>query len=132
MIKEISIPFDGRQLATGQLWRYHTRPGEESSRLIINRIDLTAEHGPIYHISVLGLQIHQGNNMLTEINHAPISQEPLLQSLIELVDDQVVYPEYEEGYNKWQEAYEEENAGIFTLDVAALVEMIELTVNTRH
>jgi hypothetical protein len=43
--------------SAGQVWAYRTRPGEEMSRLLIDKVADDPRLGRIYHISVTGIHI---------------------------------------------------------------------------
>jgi hypothetical protein len=41
----------------GQVWSYKTRPGEESSRVLINKIEAMPKLGKVFHISVSAVKV---------------------------------------------------------------------------
>ncbi|WP_255991619.1 hypothetical protein [Chitinolyticbacter albus] len=118
--------------AEGQLWSYKTRKGEENSRVLINKIETNAKLGKIYHISVLGVKVknpHIAGGISTDLPHFPVSAETLKKSLIKLNGKSQPNPDYQEGYKTWKNAFDKGEAGIFTIDVADIVDVVEQAIN---
>ena len=44
----------------GQVWSYKTRAGEESSTVLINKVEQNDKLGKIYHISLDGVKVDKG------------------------------------------------------------------------
>jgi len=60
----------------GQVWAYKTRPGEEESTLLINKVEEDPRLGRIYHISISKLQISTGPGVFTDqMPHLPVSKQ---------------------------------------------------------
>jgi hypothetical protein len=59
----------------GQVWEYHTRPGDEGSLLRIQRVEDWPGGGKVYHISVIGVRL--GGIANQEIQHLPVSAATL-------------------------------------------------------
>lgn len=113
-----------RTYAEGQVWEYRTRPGEEESRLKIQKIETPAQWatlGPIYHISVTGL--HLAPHIVGQLAHAPVSRQTLDSSVIRLSGEDKAFPPIEEGIAEWRRA----NGGVFTISVAQIVEFLDRT-----
>lgn len=111
-------------IAVGQEWHYHTRPGEETSTLVILRLETDSSYGDIVHIAIHGLHIKNarrpdGEN--TELPHAPISRAALIPSLTTLAAASVPVPDYKEGYQEWLKA----RGGVFSISVAEIVAYVE-------
>ena len=71
----------------GQVWKYHTRPGDTSSLLRIADIDVVdvKPARTIHHSSVIG--VHLGaTGTATTVKHLSESQETLGRSVIELTN----------------------------------------------
>lgn len=112
----------------GQVWRYTTRPGEEDSTLIIVKVEYDEKIGNIIHISINGLKISNPKvegGINEEVPHMPISEDALGASVVELIDEGVDLPSFEEGYNAWRSA----TGGVFTIPVSEVVEVIEQALN---
>lgn len=120
------------EYSEGQVWSYKTRAGEESSTLIINKIETNEKIGKIYHISLTGVKVKNpqtASGFSGELPHFPVSEETLKKSLVEFVENNDPNPDYEEGYNTWKLAFDSGKAGIFTISVSEIVSFIENTIN---
>jgi len=122
------------EYSEGQVWSYKTRPGEEKSTVLINKVELNEKLGKIFHISVSGVEVknkHIAGGITTELPHFPVSEETLKKSLIKLVGKSKPNPSYIEGYNTWKEAFDEGQAGIFTISVSEIISFVEETINKQ-
>jgi hypothetical protein len=118
--------------AAGQVWTYHTKPGDEGSTLQINKVEQDPELGAIFHISVFGLRIHNSRvagGILTELPHLPVSKETLDKSVESLSYAPVRPVAYEEGYAHWKREFDAGRAGIYTISVAEIVTLAEQTMS---
>ena len=116
----------------GQVWSYKTRPGEESSTLLINKIEADPALGPIYHISLFKVRVknaHAPSGFSSDLPHFPVSKETLEKSCVKRVGYSKPNPEYLEGYAQWKQAFEQGRAGIFTISVAEIVGVVEQTLS---
>lgn len=112
----------------GQVWSYKTRPGEEASTLLIDKIEANEKLGSIYHITIEAVKVRNPFSragISTELPHAPVSQVALDQSVIKLVGHRRPNPGYLEGYKTWKTAFDAHRGGIFTISVADVVSTIE-------
>jgi len=112
----------------GQVWRYQTRPGEEASRLYIVRVDRDLSARPIFHIYLDGLKLKNDlmeGGVQKNLPHAPVSQESLDNSVVELLQAEAPMPNIAEGYALWRLAFGRGEAGVFTLPVKDVVQYIE-------
>ncbi len=122
------------EYAEGQVWSYKTRPGEEKSTVLINKVETHEKLGKIFHISVEGVKVanrRHPSGVTTELPHLPVSEETLKKSLVKLVGKQTPNPNYIEGYTTWKLAFDAGDAGIFTISVSELVGFIEETINKQ-
>lgn len=113
--------------APGQRWVYRTRPGEETSTVLILR-----GGGDTWHVQVDGLQLrnpYTAGGVQTDLPHSPISAGALRASVIRLIEEGVTLPADQSGYETWHEAHERGEAGVFTLEVAGIVGALEEAVN---
>jgi hypothetical protein len=114
--------------ATGQVWAYKTRPGEQMSRLLIDKVEDDPKLGHIYHITVTGLHIGRADGstrLLPELPHLPVSEKTLTLSCTTLVGESEPNPDYLKGYQLWREAFEAGHAGIYTISVSEIVDIVE-------
>ena len=114
--------------APGQRFRYRTRPGEEASRLLVNRVELAANGQAVFHVSVSGVRIrnpHGEAGPATDLQHLPVSIRTLRESA--LVPDGEARPNLrgEEGYLQWRKAAAQGKGGVFDLPLDRLVAYVE-------
>ena len=118
----------------GDVWSYKTRPGEEKSTVLINKIEDGKRLGKIFHISVYEVKVknpHFSGGFTTELPHFPVSEETLKKSLLKKVGNRKSNSEYVEGYKIWKKEFDGGNAGIFTIPVSEIVGFIEETINKQ-
>jgi hypothetical protein len=116
----------------GQVWTYKTRPQEQSSTLVIVKIEQDAKQGTIVHVRITGLKIENpySSDMFShEISHMPISENALANSVLKMIDDNGEMGNYQEGYDTWRQAFDADEAGIFAIPVAECVSCMEKAVN---
>src|SRR5262249_14963687 len=118
--------------AEQQVWSYRTRKGEEGSTLLINKVENDPNLGQIFHISVAKVRVrnrHAPSGVIDELPHFPVSKQTLEASCTKLVGKSAPNPEYVEGYNEWKRAFDQGKAGVFTISVAEIVQIVEDTLN---
>lgn len=116
----------------GQVWSYKARAGEEDSKLLINKIESHPKVGQIFHISISGVRVKNSrapSGVTTNLPHFPVSKKTLDESVTKLVAKSKVNPEYLEGYGQWKPAFDNGDAGIFSISVQEIVDVIEKAVN---
>lgn len=113
--------------APGQVWCYETRPQEPASRVVISRIDGNDELGQIVHVRITGVDIcdANGETAATVIAHAPLAGDVLRTCVTHLSDEPPGQAEDDDGYEVWRESFEAGEAGVFTIPVSEIVEMME-------
>jgi hypothetical protein len=124
-----------RDFEAGQLWSYQTRPGDESSLVLINLVESVPKLGTVYHISVLKVHMPSWkDNSRPEIDlpHFPVLKETLEKSLIAHVGERAPLEAYRNGYDTWRTAFDAGRAGAFTVSVAEVVSMIEETIEKNR
>ena len=121
-----------QQFAQGQVWEYSPRPGETGSTLLINKVESDPKLGPIFHISVRAVKVKNTrapSGLTTELPHFPVSMKTLQSSVTRQLRLEPPNPEYMEGYATWPKAFDQGKAGIFTIPVAEIVDVIEKSIN---
>jgi hypothetical protein len=121
-----------QDFAEGQLWNYKTRPGENGSQVLINKVEIDPKLGKIFHISVSGVKVKNpkiAGGFSTTLPHFPVSEETLKKSLTKFNGKSQPNPEYYEGYMTWKSAFDKGEAGVFTIDVADIVGVVEKAIN---
>ncbi|WP_309573226.1 hypothetical protein [Deinococcus sp.] len=124
------------EFAPGQRWTYHTRPGEETSTVLILASEHSPENGgpdsPVVHIRLDGLRLHSphlAGGVQEDLAHSPVSEAALKDSVMELIQEGVAVNEDLDGLEDWRDAYARGEAGVFTLPVKELVEAVEQAIN---
>ena len=114
----------------GQVWRYHTRSGEDSSTLQVLKVETHPKTGVIVHIAVSGVHVRTpGGSYTSEIGHLPVSEEALRRSVTTKVRDGASTNQGSEGYQEWRRAFDAGRGGVFTTMVAECVDLVEQAAN---
>ena len=124
---EVTSP-TGSKFEVGQVWRYQTRPGEEKSTIVIVKVESDETIGNIIHVSINGLKINnpQVEGGINEhVPHMPFSEDAIENCVVELIEEGVELPSFEQGYNEWRNAA----GGVFTIPVSEAIGIIELALN---
>ena len=124
--------FQDDKFKVGQMWKYNTRTGEENSTLTILKVEKYDSAGPVIHIYVNGLKLKNTrlrSGFSDDIGHLPLSKEAVLKSVTTLVSEDNNLPDFKEGYNNWKEAFDNGEAGIFTITVKESIDVTEQTIN---
>lgn len=114
----------------GQSWKYHTRSGEENSKLTILKVE-KVNNETIVHVALSGLKIknpHSPEGVSETIDHLPFSKEAVIESVIEQSGVENRLPDFMEGYLEWKKAFESGKGGVFTVTVKEAVEYVEQTM----
>ncbi len=113
----------------GQLWTYQNRKHEPNSRILIQRVEQDPKAGEIVHIRVVALSFRGPKGIIATIPHLPYSGPSLRKCLRALESSGNKVPsDYEAGYKVWREAFDSGKGGIFTLDVAGVLDGMEKAV----
>jgi hypothetical protein len=125
----VATPGAAPEFAVGQVWSYNTRPGEEQSTLVIDKIEDDPKLGRIYHISISGVQIKLGaKGVINEMPHMPVSLKTLTLSCTTLVRQGEPNPHYLPGYRLWKEAFDAGRAGVYTVSISEILSATEKTL----
>jgi hypothetical protein len=128
LVAMISFPTLGAtpDFAAGQVWAYKTRPGEQASTLLINKVQDDPKLGRIYHISVFKIQLKGSAVTFTdELPHLPVSMQTLNASCTSLVGQSDPNPMYLPGYRIWRQAFDGGHAGVYTISVSEILDLTE-------
>lgn len=116
----------------GQYWSYKTRTHEKGSFVLINKIESNEKYGDIYHISIAKVKVKNpmiDGGISTDLPHFPVSEATLNKSVTTLLGVMAVNQEYLDGYKTWKEAFDSGKAGVFTIDLKEIVNIIEQSIN---
>jgi hypothetical protein len=120
-----------RDFVAGQLWSYHTRPGEEASLVLIDLVETVPNLGAVYHISVLRVHLpswKDDSRPETDLPHFPVLKETLEKSLVAHVGERAPLEDYRRGYEIWRDAFNAGKAGAFNISVAEIIDVVEQNV----
>jgi hypothetical protein len=110
----------------GQIWRYQTRPHEPKSRILIQRVDPNEKLGEIVHIRVTSLAFKGPRGKVAVFPHLPFSGKALRNCVVALESSGNEVPtDYMDGYKIWREAFDAGKGGVFTVDVASVLDAME-------
>jgi hypothetical protein len=118
------------RFSVGDVWEYHTREGEEHSRVTIVRLDASPELGMIVHIAVEGIRLTNCNNgpEPNNVPHMPFSRKAFESSVTKKIDSGHALPSgWKDGYGEWKSAYSAGKAGIYLISIAEAVGVAEKT-----
>jgi len=114
------------EFQAGQRWTYRTRPGEDTSTVLILRRD-EEPNGTALHVALDRLRLgnpHLPGGVQMELGHAPVTEDALRASVLELIQVTAPLPADEGGYRQWREAADRGEAGVFTLTLAEILDVI--------
>jgi len=116
-----------RKFVPGQVWSYETRPGEESSRVTILRIEKIARLGTVIHIRIDGVHFSNctGGPRPDLIQHSPFTRAALEASVRTKVGVVTTLPDYAAGYQAWLNYC----GGVYTIPVERVVATDDATFN---
>ena len=115
----------------GQVWAYHTRPGEDGSCVTVLRVDATAHARVIVHVAVEGISIRNPSDHgrpTRTIGFMPIAEASLDGSITSLITTKEAFvpsADFENGSPGWKEAFDSGKAGFWTAPVAKVVQSVE-------
>ena len=112
----------------GQVWHYKTRPGEESSRLTIAKVETHPKLGTIVHIQLNDVAVKSPTapgGVSKVISHLPYAEQSVADSVTTLETDTVTPTGWEEGYQMWKSEFDADKAGIWSITVSEAVAAME-------
>lgn len=115
----------------GQVWKYETRENEDSSQLIILKIEEYPKNQIIVHIAIDDVKIKSPENkdsIITYIEHLPFYLKALERSVTKKVKDNYTIPDFNDGYDVWKLFFDEGDADAFSTSVKEAVEYTEATM----
>ncbi len=113
-IEDMSMEASSKYQA-GQSWQYRAREGEEHSRIVVLKTETRCSER-ILHITVVG-------DGVDSPLHMPFSISAMDKSVTEMDEAIVSLPEFETGYEIWREEYDKEQAGIYAIPVADVLDL---------
>ena len=115
-----------KAFAPGQRWTYRTRPGEETSTLLVLGRDQSAAGQVAVSIRIEDITLRPPiGGVVTDLMHAPIEETALEQSVTELLQEGLPLPGDLGSYEDWRLAFEKGDAGAFDLPLADTLDLID-------
>ena len=129
-VEELEPAADSR-FQPGQVWHYHTRPGEEGSLVLVGKVDRGPEVGRIVHVKVVGVSVvRQSMAPANEISHIPMAESALAASVTTPATESVTLDgSFDETYDDWLDAYERGTMFVFKKPLAQTLTDIERSVS---
>lgn len=111
-----------------QVWRYRTRAGEEGSRVVVGRVERWERLGVVVHVRLTGLRLANpriAGGLSGTIDHLPLSEQALGDSVLELTTEPPDLAGFEDGYASWREAFDRGQAGVFSVPLPEVLAFVE-------
>ena len=124
------------QFEAGQIWRTRGRPQDGDAHILILAVMDNAVVGRIYSIAMTGVRIRNQafeGGIQTELPHAPVTEDVLKADATELVVSDgptAEHPDFSEAYLQLREAYDAGDAGVFTIPLFEILDLIEDTISS--
>jgi hypothetical protein len=116
-----------RNYQEGQVWTFRGAPLPQS-RVVVGKIDQYAgHHDLVFSVSIIKVPIPNtvaGGIRIADISHAPVSKSVLDASLLEEVGSGEPSGSFGEGYHQWRQAYLAGDAGVFSVEISKVIEII--------
>ena len=119
------------QFEPGQVWRVLARPQDGDAHVAVLDVINDGELGQICSIAVTGINIRNAfveGGVQTQLPHAPVTAEVLRAAVTELVESDgptAEMPGFSEAYHQWREPYDAGEAGVFTISLNEILDVIE-------
>jgi len=111
------------QLEAGQSWTYRDAPNA-ISRVVIGRLDEMKGVGTVVSVCITNVPVKSpepGSPELFDVFHAPITEDVLVDSLLEKIGREATSPGFEEAYLDWRAWLAAGEAGVFTISPAKVI-----------
>lgn len=111
--------------AVGQCWSYDTRPGFESSRIVIGAIEENADVGEVICVTLIDvpLMLHKGEEAgPATIDFVPFSRQAIDSSVRSLLGNEPPSAEFAGHHENWKE--ETEGDDYLTIPVTVFLDIL--------
>ncbi len=130
--KQPAAPTNGTfRYQRGQVWTYHTRTGEESSRAVVLRVERDEQYGHVVHVRLEGVSFEAGGAGEVHpavVDRLPFSVEAVDQSVIHLVSHLSEVPDYPQESQTWRQSVGGDKTRVFTVTFADQLDKIEASL----
>jgi hypothetical protein len=122
------------QFEAGQIWRTRGRPQDGDAYILILAVMDDTVVGRVYSVAMTGVRIRNPGfegGVQTMLPHAPVTDEVLRADATELVSSDgptADHPDFSESYLHFRELYDEGDAGVFTISLAEILDLVEQSV----
>lgn len=122
----MAIPFEA-----GQIWRALGRAQDGEVHVAVLDVIDDPQLGQICSIAATGVHIRNGfleGGVQTQLPHAPVTAEVLRAAVTELVETggpTARHPDFAEAYQQWRTPFDAGEAGVFTISLAEILDLIE-------
>lgn len=120
------------QFEVGQVWRFEGRPVDPDPTLVIVALEDNAVLGKLVHVSISGVSMANPvapSGAIDTVSHMPFTEDAVHRSVTELAASAAALPDFEEGYWTWKQAFDNGEAGVWSLSVGEAVEAMEQALN---
>ena len=124
-----------KEFKIGQVWKYNTRPEEDDSTLTILKIENYEQGDVIIHIRVDRINLYNPNvasGPWNFIGHLPFSNDALAKSVTTFERNNVILPDFSEGYNQWKQAWDNSKAGYWKIELKHAIEAIDNVIREKN
>lgn len=115
----------------GQVWRVLARPQDGDAHVAVLDVINDEQLGQICCIAMTGIHIRNAfieGGVQTQLPHAPVTAEVLRDAVTELVESAgptAEDPNFAEAYQQWRKPYDAGEAGVFTISLNEILDVIE-------
>lgn len=115
----------------GQVWRVLARPQDGDAHVAVLDVIDHPDLGQICSIAMTGINIRNAfieGGVQTQLPHAPVTAQVLREAVTELVESDgptADHPGFSEAYQQWREPFDKEEAGVFTISLNEILDLIE-------
>lgn len=110
-------------IESGDICTYETRAGEDTSRIIILKVENNIVHISIESVSIKNPESNTG--ISERISHLPFYRKFLIKSKIKCSEKTDEIPTFSRGYKKWLKAKAKGTASPFRMPIKDALDMIE-------
>lgn len=115
----------------GQVWRMLARPQDGDAHVAVLDVIDHPELGQICSIAITGIKIRNAfieGGVQTQLPHAPVTAQVLREAVTELTESDgptADHPGFSEAYRQWREPFDAGEAGVFTISLWEILDLIE-------
>ena len=117
-----------KHLEVGQCWYFDDK---KEAYLYILKIEELVPNVIFCHVAIEGLHINgPDGRILHTAGHLPFEYESVQKSVTEMRSANEPLPDFQDGYQQWKAAFDQQKAGVYNISVSESLELIEKMFNT--